>query len=55
MIINFWKILDKGFINLMERSWKHEAFWKWYYRVVLTGVVVGYILLIIFGIMEEAK
>ena len=54
MRINFWKVIDKGFINLLERSWKHEAFWKGYYKVVLIGVVVGYIGLIIYGIMEEA-
>jgi len=33
---------SEDLMKLLEKSWRHETFWKWYYRLVIVAVIVGW-------------
>lgn len=42
--LGFW---SERFMILLEKSWKYERFWKWYYRIIPVFVVIMWIFIVI--------
>jgi len=33
---------SEDLMKFLKRAWEHETFWKWYYRLVIIAVIVGW-------------